>query len=174
MALATLRMIFWYEVILQNCVWTIIQCLKFSWTEVRCCAVCVCLPLCPCGADVNNKQKNGTTHRGKKVIAVDWNLLPSGLERHSASYLVDSCPPGPIKTKSKASFGVNGPIMRKDNSSSSVNGPISQCTCTSCVHFFNQTEAHLLILGESLSHSQLINQLLNAVGGTERVQTENI
>lgn len=55
--LTMLTMIFWYEVILQNCVWPVIQCLKFSWTEVKGCAVCVFLPLYTCGVDVQQQPK---------------------------------------------------------------------------------------------------------------------
>lgn len=98
----------------------------------------------------------------KKVFAVELILLSSRPERHSATSQEATTPRGPIKTKSKTTSRVNCAVMQKDNSSASVNEPITENTCSSCEDLCHN-KGHLLV------HSQLINQLINAVWDIQRL-----
>ena len=93
------------------------------------------------------------------MIAVGSNLLSLRLDRYSIATQEASAPPGPVKTRRTSSSGVNGPIMRKDGDSSLVKSSITAHT-SSCVNCPNQGKGCLLIPGNRLFLSQLINQLM--------------
>lgn len=105
-------------------------------------------------------KKKKTAHReeGRKVIAAEYraNICSYLPQETLSSFSRGTTPPGPIKTKSKASC----PITRKDNSSSSINYPITENTCSSCVHFFfNLKEGQLLFPGQFLNRGRVWHKL---------------